>query len=251
MNAIHLQMDFSGYNQVPIAKEDQHKTTFVCEFGYFAYRKMPFGLKNSPTVFSRIVVKAFHEYIYKSMGVYFDDWIIYNMLKDHIKWLRLMLERSRQIQLSLNIKKCIFATPIGILLGHVVCKEGIKVEIAKIKVIIDLKTPVNPKQIRIFLRHTRYYRKFIRHYSDITYPMEEFLRIDVPYHWTEEGQHSFELLKRKLVKAPILKFPNWSKKFHVHIDASDLDVGSILTQPTDDAIDHPNSYASRKLNKVE
>ena len=99
---------FSGYNQVPIAKEDQHKTTFVCKFGSFAYRKMPFGLKNAPAVFSRIVVKAFQEYIYKSMGVYFDDWTIYNMMKDHIKWLGLMLERCRQIQLSLNIKKSVF-----------------------------------------------------------------------------------------------------------------------------------------------
>ena len=104
------------------------------------------------------------------------------MLKDHIKWLRLMLEICRQIQLSLNIKKCIFATPIGILLGHAVFKEGIKVDISKIKVIIDLKPPINPKQIRIFLGITGYYRKFIRHYSDITYPMEELLRIDVPYH---------------------------------------------------------------------
>ena len=56
---------FSGYNQVTIAKEDQHKTTFVCEFGSFAYRKMPFGLKNAPAVFSRIIGKAFQEYIYK------------------------------------------------------------------------------------------------------------------------------------------------------------------------------------------
>ena len=173
------------------------------------------------------------------------------MLKDHIKWLRLMLERCKQIQISLNIKKCIFATPIGIILGHVVCKEGIKVDISKIKVIIDLKPSVNPKQIRIFLGHTRYYRKFIRHYSNITYPMKELLRIDVPYHWTEECQHSFELLKRKLVKAPILKFPDWSKKFHVHIDASSLAVGAILTQPIDEATDHPNAYASRKINNDE
>ena len=64
---------FSGYNQVPIAKEDQKKTTFVCEFGSFAYKVMPFGLKNAPAVFSRIVVKAFQEYIYKTMVVYFDD----------------------------------------------------------------------------------------------------------------------------------------------------------------------------------
>ena len=117
---------------------------------------MPFGLKNAPVVFSRIVVKAFKEYVYKTMVVYFGDWTIYSMLKDHCKWLRLMLERSRQIQLSLNIKKCIFVTPIGILLGHIVCKEGIKVDFAKIKIILHLKPPVNPKQVRVLLGHARY-----------------------------------------------------------------------------------------------
>ena len=77
---------------MPIAKEDQKNTTFVCEFGSFSYRVMPFDLKNASAVFSRIVVKTFQEYIYKMMVVYFDEWKIYCMLKDHCKWLRLMLE---------------------------------------------------------------------------------------------------------------------------------------------------------------
>ena len=72
-------------------------------------------------------------------------------------------------------KKCIFLTPIGILLGHIVCKEGIKVDFAKIKIILELKPSVNPKQVRVLLVHTGYYRKFIRHYSDMTYPLEELL----------------------------------------------------------------------------
>ena len=59
--------------------------------------------------------------------------------------------------------------------------------------------------------------------------MDELLRIDVPFHWTKVCQHSFELLKRKLVKAPNLKFPDWSKKVHALIDASTLAVGAILT----------------------
>ena len=86
------------------------------------------------------MVKTFQEYIYKTMVVCFDDWTIYSTLKDHCKWLRIMLERCRQIQLSLNIKKCIFLTPIGILLGHIVCKEGIKVDFAKNKNYPRLKT---------------------------------------------------------------------------------------------------------------
>ena len=64
---------FLGYNQVPIAKEDQKKTTFLCEFASFSYRVMPFGLKNTRAVFSRIVVKTFQEYIYKTKAVYFND----------------------------------------------------------------------------------------------------------------------------------------------------------------------------------
>ena len=83
---------FSGYNQVPIAKEDQKNTTFICEFVSFSYKVIPFGLKNAPALFSRIVVKTFQEYIYKMMAVYFNDSTIYSMLKDYYKWLRLMLE---------------------------------------------------------------------------------------------------------------------------------------------------------------
>ena len=69
-------------------------------------------------------------------------------------------------------------TPIGILLGNIVCKEGIKVEFTKIKIILDLKPPVNPKQARVLLGHTGYYRKFILYYSDMPYPLEELLRED-------------------------------------------------------------------------
>jgi hypothetical protein len=122
---------------------------------------------------------------------------------------------------------------------------------AKIKVILDLKPPVNQKQIKIFLGHTGYYRKFIRHYSDITFPIDELLKKEVEFYWSQECNKSFEILKIKLVEAPILRFPDWSKKFHVHVDASNVVVGSVLAQPYDDLIDHPNAYASRKLNKEE
>ena len=81
------------------------------------------------------------------MVVYFDDCNVYSLLKEHIKWLRLMLERCRKIQHSLNIKKCVFATPNKILQGHVVCTDGIKVDLSKIKVILDLKPPINPNKL--------------------------------------------------------------------------------------------------------
>ena len=138
------------------------------------------------------------------MVVYFEDWTIYFMLKEHYKWLRLMLEHCGQIHLSLNIKNLCFAASIGILLGHIVCKEGIKVNFSKNKIILDLKPPVNPKQVRISLGHKGYYRKFIRNYSYMTYLSEKLLKENQGYEWTIECDISFDILKKKLVEAPIL-----------------------------------------------
>jgi len=59
--------------------------TFTSEWGSFAYIVMPLSLKNAPTVFSRIVVKVFQEFMHKFLEAYFDDWIVYGLLKDHIK----------------------------------------------------------------------------------------------------------------------------------------------------------------------
>jgi hypothetical protein len=83
-------------------------------------------------------------------------------------------------------------------------------DMAKIKVILDLKPPINQKQIKIFLGHTGYYKNLFRHYSDITFPIDELLKKEVEFQWSQECNESFELLKRKLVEAPILIFPDWS-----------------------------------------
>ena len=65
--------EFLEYNKSPIVEEDQHETIVVCEFESFAYRVIPFFLKNAPTEFSIIVIKAFQENLYKTMAFYFDD----------------------------------------------------------------------------------------------------------------------------------------------------------------------------------
>jgi hypothetical protein len=102
---------------------------------------MPFVLKNAPAIFSRVVIVAFKEFIHQFLEVYLDDWTLYSFSKDHVEVLRLMLERCRQCQVSLNIKKCIFVTPFGIFLGNIVCKHGLLVDPANIAVIVNLPPP--------------------------------------------------------------------------------------------------------------
>jgi hypothetical protein len=128
----------------------------VIEWGSYQYTVMPFGLKNVPAMFSRVVVATFKEFINKFLEVYLDDWMVFSLLQDHIEFLRLMLDRCRQCHISLNLKKCIFCAPFGILLGHVVCKQGLLVDPAKIIVILGLEPPTSVAQLRSTLGHTSY-----------------------------------------------------------------------------------------------
>jgi hypothetical protein len=123
---------------------------------------MTFGLKNAPTIFSRVVIVAFKEFIHQFLEVYLDDWTVYNLLKDHVEVLRLMLERCRKCQLSLNIKKTIFITPIEILLGHIVCRQGLIMDPPNIAVIVNLPPPKSVCQLWATLGNSGYYRKFIK-----------------------------------------------------------------------------------------
>ena len=117
---------------------------------------VPFSLKNVPTIFSRLVDVTLKVFLHKFLVVYMDDWTVYGLVKYHIANLRLMLERCRQHQISLNLKKCIFCAPFGILLGHIVCKEGMLVDHAKIAIIVDLSAPMTVKKIKSILVHIGY-----------------------------------------------------------------------------------------------
>jgi hypothetical protein len=98
------------------------------------------------------------------------------------------------------------------------------------------------------LGHTGYYRKFIKGYAQIKTPMEKFLKKDCQFHWTEECQQSFDTLKQKMVTTPILVFLDWSKEFHLHVDASSISLVVVLSQPGVGDINHLLAFASRKLS---
>jgi hypothetical protein len=112
-----------------------------------------------------VVVEAFNEFLHKLLEAYFDDWIVFSLMKDHIECLRLMLDKCRQCQIDLNLKKCILFSPFKVLLGHIVCKHGLLVYPSKISIIVDLPPPTSVRHLRTALGHIGYYRKFIKGYA--------------------------------------------------------------------------------------
>ena len=137
------------------------------------------------------------------------------------------------------------------LLGHIVCKQGLLVDPGKIPLILRFPPPTNVKMLRETLGNTKYYHKFIGGYAAITAPMEKLLKKDVAFVWSIECQGSFDTLKAKMDSVPILVFPDWNKEFHVHVDASSVVLGVVLTKPGEGYLDQPIAFASRKLSFVE
>jgi len=156
---------FSRYHQIKITPKDISKTTFVTEWGYFQYTVMPFGLNNALAISSCVIIATFKDFIHKFLESYFDDWIVFGLVKHPLVSLHLMLDTCRRYQITLNLKKCLFCVPFWIFLGHVVCRQGLMLDPMKIMVIINLKVTRNVKQLRATLGHTGYYRKFIKSYA--------------------------------------------------------------------------------------
>ena len=110
----------------------------------------------------------------------------------------------------------------GIVLGHIICKEGIEVDKAKVELIVKLPSPTNVKGVRQFLGHVGFYRKFIKDFSKLARPLCELLVKDTKFIWDDRGQRSFEELKLFLTTAPIVRTLNWKLPFEVMCDANDF-----------------------------
>ena len=220
---------FSGYNQIRIASEDQDKTTFTCPWGTYAYIVLPFGLCNAPATFQRAVLAIFADLVHDCVEVYMDDFSIYGNSFEHaLENLEKVLKRCIEANLSLSNEKCFMMLNEGIVLGHYISFQGIKVHPAKIQIIVDLPIPQNQREVRSFLGYASYYRRFIEHFSKISLPLFKLLTKDVLFNWNENCQQAFEVLKKKLSTALVLRGPNWSLPFHIFTDASDTAVGASL-----------------------
>jgi hypothetical protein len=141
-----------GYNQIMVHPDDQEKTTFTTPWGTFMYEKMPFGLMNAGETFQRAMDIDFADEKDKFIVIYLDDITVYSASdEEHIKHLRRAFEKCRKFGISLNPKKSNFSMEEGNLLGHIISKEGIKVDPNRVEGILKIGIPRSKKEVQSFL----------------------------------------------------------------------------------------------------
>lgn len=241
----------SGFHQIQMAEEDTEKTAFSVNGGKYEFTRMPFGLKNAPATFQRVMDCVLRELIGKCCFVYMDDIIIFSSsLQEHKKHIAQVLQKLREAQLKIQLDKCEFFRKETQFLGHTVSEEGVKPNSDKIEIIRKWPIPKTEKEVRQFLGTLGYYRRFIKDFAKLVKLLTALLRKDVEFIITEEIKESFEKCKQILTLDPVLTYPDFNKEFTLTTDASDFAIGAVLSQgPV--GKDRPIAYASRTLTQTE
>lgn len=240
----------SGFYQVPINPKDAAKTAFSTPKGHFEFTRMPMGLRNSPSTFQKLMNSVLYEINGIKTIVYLDDIIVFGRtIEEHNANLVKVLEALRKHNLKMEPTKCQILKSELKFLGHTVDEKGIRPTHDNIKAIKEMPIPKTVKDVRSFLGTVNFYGKFIPQIAEIRKPLNELLKKNVKFNWTQQCQESFEKLKQFLSSDSLLVRPNYKDTFVITTDASDHAIGAVLSN--EKSVDRPIAYASRGLVGAE
>ena len=243
----------SGFWQIPLDPETAHKSAFCTHSGVYEFKRLSFGMMNSPSAFCMVMNEVLRGMTFNSAVVYVDDILVYSKDFDqHLSHLQEVFNRLQQAGLRLKPSKCNFATNKVTYLGHDITKNGFGMEAINISKIKNYPTPKNVKQVRGFLGLCNYYRRFIKGFAKIALPMNRLTRKGVQFEWDAECQAAFNKLKTCVTTEPVLlRYPDYSKEFILSTDASDKAIGYVLGQADSKNREQAIAFAGRALTKAE
>ena len=268
-----------GYYQVPMSKDSVDKTAFCTPWGKFAFRRMPFGLRNAPTTFQRYMDNTLvnlllansymdntlvnlllaNSYMDNTLvnlphaNSYIDDILVHSSSWDeHLIHIQEVLEQLRKVGLTAKPSKCVWGARALTYLGHDVGGGVVRVPELRVKAINDFRLPRTKRDLRAFLGTVGYYRRFVPEFGGRAQPLNHALRKEAPevIDWDVGKLQSIEYLKTILCSNNILWLPRGDDFFILHTDASRQGIGAVLSTVRDRE-ERPLGYFSRKLTTAE
>ena len=239
-----------GFWQIGLTAKAQEICSFSTLGQTYLPLVLPFGLSNSPSSFQRLM-NQIREGI-PNVAVYLDDVVVFSdTWEEHIEQLHCLFDALNRANLVLNLRKCVFAKAQVQYLGHVVGLGELSPPTAKVEAIEQMPAPRTKKQVRRFLGTIGYYRRYIKNFALLAFPLTELLKKNQSFNWSPECQEAFQSLQSVLSSYPVLKSPDFCKPFKLACDASDTAVGAVLLQEDHGGVDHPIAYFSKKLNTAQ
>jgi RNase H-like domain found in reverse transcriptase/Reverse transcriptase (RNA-dependent DNA polymerase) len=242
-----------AYNQFKIAPEGQSLTAFTFENKQYMFQGCPYGIKHIPSHFQRFITHLFQDmpYVYP----YIDNIVFASKTwEEHEEHAKAIIDRLTSVDLTIKATSVNLGNSEIRILGHLIDASGIKLDPEKKRLITEWPQPKTGAEMASFLGLGTYLRDHIRHYAEITAPLEK-VKKQKEIKWDDNLVKSFELVKRAFTTAPFLKFPDFNKRFAIATDASWIGVGAVLYQPDDDddtiTGDNIVAICSKKLTETQ
>ena len=220
-----------AYFQFRLADESQQYTAFTWDNIQYVFVGCPFGIKHLPSVFQRFMCNLFKDmpfvmpYI-DNIGFASKSW------DEHYQHAYAIMERLNSVNLRVNPSSYNLGNTRMRVLGHVISAQGVALDPEKTEMIHAWPLPLDGSSMASVLGLGAFLRDHIRHYADITAPLEPLKKQKV-IEWNDNLKRHWDLFKRAFANAPILSFPNFDNKFVMAHDASQTGVGGVLYQPND------------------
>ena len=221
-----------AYFQFKLSEESQAYTAFTWNKQQYVFVGCPFGIKHIPSLFQRYICNLFRDmpfvfpYI-DNLGFASSSW------EEHYEHAARIMERLNSVNLRVKPSSINLGNTHMKLLGHVLSERGISIDPEKQEMIMKWPRPVEGSELASALGLGAFLRDHVRHYADITAPLEKAKK-EKQIEWTAERDRCWLLFKRAFAAAPLLRFPDFSKRFVLATDASQTGIGGILYQPDDD-----------------
>ena len=241
----------SGYFQMALEEESQNVTAFITPLGPYKWKRLPMGLASAPGAFQNLMELIFAGLSYEVALVYLDDVIVFGRnFEEYLKRLELVFQRLSENGLKIKGTKCNFFQKRVSFLGHIISEGGVEVDPEKVRAVEKMKEPSSLKDVRAFLGLVGYYRKFIPGFGKTAEPLYRLLNKSNKFECSTESTSAVAELKKKLLEAPVLGYPNERDRYTLTTDASLTGIGAILTQKqgTEDRV---IAYASKTLSKSQ
>lgn len=242
-----------GYWQVSMGASSKKYTAFNTPDGAaYQFKVMPFGLKNAPGTFQRLMTQeVLAGYVHSFVVVYLDDIIVYSRSwEEHIHHLRLVLERLQQHQLRFKLKKCSFGKKELNYLGHRILADGNTPQEEQLQQLRAFPTPENREQLRAFLGLCGWLRDYLPRFTGISAPLTDLLSTKRPFRWTPDADRAFQLLRENFARPLQLHRPASDLPYLVQTDVNSTGLAAVLYQERD-GNRRIISYSSAKLRPAE
>eukprot|EP00914_Ancora_sagittata_P015152 GHVO01029710.1.p1 GENE.GHVO01029710.1~~GHVO01029710.1.p1 ORF type:complete len:1206 (-),score=132.44 GHVO01029710.1:398-4015(-) len=235
----------SGYWHIQLEEESTLLTTMATPWGRYRWLRLPFGLNVSSEIFQRRVHQALDGL--EGTVCIADDILVYGKTeKDHDVNLKALLERCQTTGIRLNKEKCRIKVQEVEFMGHIVTKDGLKMDPKKAKAIIEMPAPTCKKDLERFRGMVNYLAKFVPRLSDTFAQMNSLMKKETPWQWGKAQENSFKKTKQLIASAQTLSFYNEKKALTIQTDASSTGIGAVALQEG-----RPIAFMSRSLSDTE